>query len=443
MDKKNNSRKVKDSARRFVPAALFALAFAIGVTGWLMPAATQAQSVYDELFTIKGDWVAYNGTAEVEKNIWDEAGTVWSESTNPTCLAVLNDWNSMNQNPNFWYRATQQESQPANVKTVTILFGVYANDINIVFNEPQNNQIVAQHPYPPDTNGITFGINNNGDTYLATCLYKHNSVFQANMESIIYDGPQTGTWTRLINVRGHQWKITYPSGYQGGNFENYIGDYIAPRTDVPDIKLRGVLDWEGTFSDDNFLSVDEVPFTCEEGLAPVLSGELWDDTGTPTMIDTFTASSTALFTIKFDKENTEKDYRIVSWYVCDDGVNNFTDAAHYPFTITGFGTLKNESFFEDCIKETFPFIDFNACVSNIFTVINMLYFKEVNVGSGWNSTTGCYTLTTVHTWIKIDNPVVCPAINGSIRALITPFVVFLLGLGTVHIINRGIGKGDA
>lgn len=274
----------------------------------------------------------------------------------------------------------------------------------------------------------------NPGVYIGVQCYTNATVNTAGSLLPYNRSPLNLTGLQPIFARGINW--TYPSGYVGPNFRDNYSPPIPPLTDTPNIILRGVNNWRGEFSDENFFTFDEVPFTCEGGLAPVISGEVWDERGSPVLMDTFEANATGLFNITFPVDTDDSDYRIVAWYICDDDVNFFSDSSHYSFTITGYGQLKNEDLFAACVDADFPFLHFEDCLENMFTVINMLKFGNANFGGNWSSPEGCYTLTYIDDWINRPGQIVCPAVKGTVRALMTPVVLFLLALAMVRVINR-------
>lgn len=248
-----------------------------------------------------------------------------------------------------------------------------------------------------------------------------------------------------LYIRGNI-NYNYPTGFEGNNYNSTYVEPNPPNEHIPDIKMRGFNNWQGVFADNNFSTFDEVPFTCVGELAPIIRGELWDMSASPTVkLDDFTASATGIFTLDLPKITDEaRNYKIVSWYECDDDENVFPYNHHYEFTIDKFGNLEQQTLTTSCLKDTFPYVEFDECMENVFGVVELLAFRNPNFGNEWALDTGdCATLAIFDEWLHLDNNVVCPAFSNTVRNLVTPFVLFLLGLSTIRIINRQqVNGGD-
>lgn len=89
----------------------------------------------------------------------------------------------------------------------------------------------------------------------------------------------------------------------------------------------------------------------------------------------------------------------------------------------------------ECINGNAPFIHVPACLANIGVITNLLSFGAIHFGDS-TAGDGCRTLGTVGDWIGSDSKVVCPAIPGEVRNIVTPFITFALGLVIVKYVAK-------
>lgn len=221
----------------------------------------------------------------------------------------------------------------------------------------------------------------------------------------------------LINV-----DLNLPENYEGILPPDEVEPPIPPSDWAPNWGAN-VLNFEGRFFDQNFFTFDEVPFTCDGGLAPVIDWEFYDESNV--LIDSGLTSATAEFTYRFN----QGDYLLRGKYLCgEEDPLQFDEWAEYEFTITENGNLDDELFLV-CITDTFPFVDIPACLSNMQTLINLLSFGAVSLPV-FPDPTGCHTLGTIGDWLNVNSSsrTICPAFDASIRNTVTPFVTFIAGI---------------
>lgn len=229
--------------------------------------------------------------------------------------------------------------------------------------------------------------------------------------------------------------VTYPSGYAGVSIPD---SWTPPSTEVPNF-TGTVVNYNGTFSDYNFFTIDNIPFTCEgdgDGLVPVLHWELWNN-DTDVLITSGTQSASSQITYSFNRVNEPVNYALTGWYDCA-GEPNFTNATTWEFTIDKNGNMVNEVF-EQCLTDEFPFVNLEACIENIFIFTNLLSFGTVTIGE-FTTSTSCYNLAIIDDWLNLDNPTICPQFSDTVRNIVTPFVMFILGLITTMFIARESGS---
>lgn len=216
--------------------------------------------------------------------------------------------------------------------------------------------------------------------------------------------------------------IEYPDGYEGIEVPDVAP--AAPRDEVPAWRAN-VLNFEGEFFDQNFFTFDNVPFLCDQELAPVIDWEFYSiDDEIEILIDSGTNSSTAVLTYTF----SQGDYKLYGKYRCDDDINTFSQYGTYLFTINEYGSV-DQSQFSDCITSEFPWVDINGCISNVFTLINLLSFGVIELPE-FETPDGCHTLGTIGDWLMLsnENRYICPQFSSEVRNITTPFVTFLAGL---------------
>lgn len=205
---------------------------------------------------------------------------------------------------------------------------------------------------------------------------------------------------------------------------------FTPRLNV----LTGV-DNKVTIQDMNFNTFDEVPFTCNEGLAPVIQYELKDES--LAVIDSGTMSPTTQYVYQHTRELAERTFTFTANYYCGDTSEDplFPSSSTVEYTLTQGGTLKND-IFASCMNSEFPYLHFDACTENIETALNMLSFGSVKLGNEWTSNDGCTELNVLGDWLNVPDNTVCPFFSSTIRNVVTPFVTLLLGLVTLNFIFK-------
>lgn len=232
--------------------------------------------------------------------------------------------------------------------------------------------------------------------------------------------------------------IDYPDGYEG----QIPPDTITPPENndtTPNWYVSQSIDYKASIHDTNFNTFDGNPFLCGEDLAPVIRYEIIQDYDS-TVLTSGVQSATAQIDYQFPKVDVDRQYNITGYYECFEGDNiTFTDTSTFSFTITRQGLLKNDMFTE-CFLPDFPFVDMNGCLNNIYTVINLLSFNTVGFNNNWRSSPSCYNLTVLDDWLHLPNPQVCPQFPSTVRNIITPFVLLMLGIVTIGFIAKKTGS---
>lgn len=230
--------------------------------------------------------------------------------------------------------------------------------------------------------------------------------------------------------------IEYPSAYDG----EIIPDIPPTPGEVidtaPNWYVSNIIANVGTFHDKNFNTFDANPFLCEGGLAPILNYEIFRiaDGQPDRLLTSGYQSATAQIIYNFGEADTDRNILLVGWYDCGDGTI-FPNQGRYEFTVNRAGLLKID-LFEACVFETWPFVDANACLNNLYTVINLFYFGKVALPN-FSFDTSCRNLTTMDDWLGLPNGYqVCPQVPEFVRTVTTPFVAFMLGLITLGFIKR-------
>jgi len=235
--------------------------------------------------------------------------------------------------------------------------------------------------------------------------------------------------------------ITYPSDYEG-TIPPDTGEEPRVHSDlVPNLQLLNVVDFKGTFSDANFATYDDVPFLCAGDLAPALHYEIYREGETEVLLTSGVMSATGQLEFQFTRSDQNLDYRIVGYYDCGDtsGDPIFDNSSYADFTINRGGLIES-NIFEECMNADFPFIHFDDCIANLYTVINLISFNTIGFNNSWNSAEGCYDLVVLDDWMHLDDPTVCPQVPSFVRSVVTPFVTLGLGLVTITFLARNRGS---
>lgn len=222
--------------------------------------------------------------------------------------------------------------------------------------------------------------------------------------------------------------VNYPVDYEG----QIIPDSYTPPivyTYKPDISVLNVVDWKITLQDRNFNTFDGVPFTCDQGLAPIIEYDLFNN-DINERIDQGVFSPTIPYEYQTEKYGIETEYKFIGNYYCgsEDGQPTFSHQTTYYFTVTKDGLFIRETV-EDCITSSFPFVDINGCISNLELLLNSLSFGAIKFPKWEFDTSGCRTLGTIGDWINVPSSsrTVCPQFPSSVRNIVTPFVTFVIG----------------
>lgn len=453
-----NSTTWKKILKLVSAAAFAAVAGFAGLTAFT-PTGVFAVSAYDDLLN-GGEFSVQSGcggsatcttglpVANYDE-IYGDFQTILSNSTNSTCVAAHSFWLSNYTSPNFVQWASVQNlhytqgythvGADEQQRIVYWSFATYSTPKNFTFT---------------NSLGVT-GLGANTGSFGRTTEYRitytagspattvscfqvttntSHPVAQQNTNS---DPHNDGRYYYQHLFMSGNYSLTMPAGYEGGGLNSSYEPPVPPNNAIPNVELRGFNNFKGQFADLNFSTFDEVPFTCEDGLAPVLRGELWNMEGTPTKLDDYEANSTGLFTIDLPRIEDDTNYKLISWYDCDDDVNVFPNNQHYEFTIDRFGQVVQSSLKDSCMSAEFPYMSFDDCMEAMFGVIELLVFRNPTFGGSDLVASGeCKNLVMVDDWINLNNPQVCPAFSSTVRNVVTPIVLFMLGLGFVHVINR-------
>jgi len=256
-----------------------------------------------------------------------------------------------------------------------------------------------------------------------------------------YPDDATGYNLYFLNHLPPNTTVTYPEDYTGEGLPDFPPIHEGsgnpdPISTAPNWYISNIFDNKAKFHDQNFNTFDGNPFLCEGDLAPVLYWEIFrvmpDDQ--EILITSGYQSATAEINYDFGSAETDRDYIIVGWYDCGDNTP-FPNQGRAEFTITRAG-LQKIDLFEACIKPEFPWVDPDACLNNVYVVINMLYFGQVALPN-FTFDPSCRNLVMMDEWLGLPNNYqVCPQIPAFVRNVTTPFVAFMLGLVTLGFIKK-------
>lgn len=309
-----------------------------------------------------------------------------------------------------------------------------------------------------DENGFMLTPTNNGagEPYVALLSISNTGTYQLDCKNNVGNAytmqgvDQSASWymNSAVYYEGDQAWLYYSNFGLTNNYteETEVPEWpgqppvpVVPSNWTPNFSIQTGSDWLVTFSDTNFFTFDQVPFLCSDELVPALHIEIWDRSADPeVLLTTGSSSASAQWTYQFERKDTDNDYRIVGWYECGD-TPVFEHSSFFDFTLTKNGSLAS-NLLEDCVTETFPFMDINACINNMYTVINALYFGDITVPT-WSLESDCTNLHTFADWLNLeDGYQVCAMIPSSIRNVVTPFVGFMLGIVTLGFIHRRSGE---
>lgn len=220
--------------------------------------------------------------------------------------------------------------------------------------------------------------------------------------------------------------VTYPTGYEG----ELIPGIPAPPLDwTPNIELVSVIDWKIMLQDQNFNTFDPVPFTCNEGLTPIIQYILLNN-DTSEEIDTGIFSPTVPYEFQSERYGIETEYKFVGAYYCGDNNDDpqFNNHTTYYFSVNASGVMLLDT--PSCFLDEFPFIDMNGCVLVIERFVSHLSFGTINFPQWDISPNECHALGPIGDWINVPvtSRLICPQFSATIRNAVTPFLTFVLGI---------------
>lgn len=250
--------------------------------------------------------------------------------------------------------------------------------------------------------------------------------------------------------------VTYPPDYEGEIIRDTPPSPNPTSDNSPNMRIDSVINFKVTSSDQNFLTFDRNPFLCneegdalispdEEGFAPLLYWQLYNDQQTQAHSDDILLksgyqSATGQLEINFDDTGQDEGYRLTTWYSCG-GTLEFPNPTHNHFKVTKDGLLDETSVFTSCISNEFPFIHLHACIGSMQALTAFATVGVPKFANAWQPNQNCNTLQVLDDWMHLENnPALCPQVPNYVRAAITPFVTFILGLITIKFIARQTGK---
>ena len=126
-----------------------------------------------------------------------------------------------------------------------------------------------------------------------------------------------------------------------------------------------------------------------------------------------------------------------------DGGDYFGDTESFEECADGFceNLSIRDKLIANCIKEAFPFVDMGACIENMAIIGSMLSFGTIKTKNQWEASNGCYNLSVIDDWMNLSNNTVCPQVPPFVRTVVTPFVMFAVGLMMVKFVARQGGDG--
>lgn len=258
----------------------------------------------------------------------------------------------------------------------------------------------------------------------------------------------TGTLSLLLDPSTDWTLVSYYScsdddpQFNTSSFDYFSTDDIDYATYKPSWYVSNAIDFKANIHDTNFNTFDANPFTCSEGLAPVLHWTIYDLDNVLTL-DSGVQSATAQIDYQFPKGMPTTRYQVSGYYDCGstDPLQFDPDApGTYEFEITSAGTL-NVNLMDDCVTETFPFINIEGCLNNMTIVLNLLSFNTINFANTWAFSDSCRTLVVINGWLNLPPGYqACPQIPSFVRNVTTPFVTFALGLLTITFLARNKGS---
>lgn len=191
--------------------------------------------------------------------------------------------------------------------------------------------------------GITFD-----GSYCVTRFIKHYSL---NTDIEDYQRGETcynsttggnywwSTGTYFVNTNN----MTYDTGYSS---------FSPPKQATPATTINKYPNWKvtatnnvGTFVDTNFNTIDGVvPFTCDQQLIPVLHYQIFDKTKNPEqlLVTSYTGASGSI-SYDFGTATTQRNFEILGWYDCSDGINTITGQGRKNFSLNIAGGLQDTS----------------------------------------------------------------------------------------------------
>lgn len=229
--------------------------------------------------------------------------------------------------------------------------------------------------------------------------------------------------------------IDYPQDYEGELIPDTWQPPTPPLTWAPDFQHVQSIDWKIKLQDRNFNTFDPVPFTCNEGLTPVIQYDLLNN-DTSELLDQGIFSPTIQYEFQSEKYGIETEYKFIGNYYCGDAEDDptFSHQTTYYFTLNASGTHVPDT--PSCFSDTFPYVDIDGCTAVVENLVNNLSFGTINFPNWSIQSDGCHTLGTIGDWINVPSSsrTICPQFSSTVRNVVTPFLTFVLAITIIGVL---------
>jgi len=178
----------------------------------------------------------------------------------------------------------------------------------------------------------------------------HYEIFRGqdpDTDELVHSGVMsaTGILERILDENTYFTLVTYYdcSGdplTEGSTF-TYFNTGDTEESDLqPDLNIISGINFNITIQDRNFNTFDPVPFTCQNGLTPVMGFNLTDKS-TQSSVEIGVMSPTVQFVRDLNRE--EKEYIFYAWYDCGDfPETQFANVSVIEFGFNSFGGITRE-----------------------------------------------------------------------------------------------------
>lgn len=341
----------------FVLAFLLVLpftAFTVSVLNSSKVNASGPIPLTSSISTISPDGTKNFNVSDTTGNSWQDKISTANLSTQCSSSGIMADL-QYNVDNNTTYRIVTQRVWSAGIGNtnvsargwqagatgVLIGFNNFYDEIYHVNDYGADGNTLAPWDVNPGNYWAFLTIDDSGDYWFDCGAVNGGSFSRVNASVLAFAGQQTDLGNQGY-IYYSSFSFEYPPDYEGGiSTPTFPVDPAVELDWIPDLNIVTASGYQLIVQDQNFNTFDDVPFTCAEGLTPIIFYEIWqgDDPTSDVLINSGSFSATIGFHTSLPA--VASHYVYVGWYSCGTAPTDpvFTYQAFMPFEMNAYGSL--------------------------------------------------------------------------------------------------------